>query len=637
VIAPLVVQHELLGFLYADIEGLYGRFEAADRDLLAMLASQAAVALANLRTNAGLERTVVERTADARSAQAEAEQRAGELAIINGIQQGIAGSLDLRSIIQLAGSKLADLFATDTLVISWLDEPAGLLHLPFVVERGRPVQAAPVRIPPQGPGRRWIDTLMAGQPVRWNDQDEYRALGIPVIDDTGMSRSGLAVPIRAGDRSLGFISVENMDREAAFGDAELRLLSTVASSVGTALENARLFDETQRLLTETERRSAELALINGIQEGMARELNFQAIVDLVGDKLRELFKTEDLSIRWWDEPSDTWWPVYAVEHGVHLPKRAPRPVPRDEPAWGLLHEGIGTRLGTRAEQLAAGMKGAVPGTDWCLSIMGAPIRGTQRILGAIVIEHHEREHAFSEADLRVLTTVGATMGGALENARLFDETQRLLKETEARNAELAVINSIQQAVGAALDFQAIVDAVGDKLREVFASGDLGIVWWDEASGTLRHLYIFEHGQRLDLPPLQPPPGSAPDRFIRERRSWVVNSRAEQAALGMATAPGTDAELSVMWVPMLSGGRLLGAISLSNHERENAFGADDERLVSTVASSMAVALLNAKSYEAERQRVAELAVINSVQHGISGSLDFQGIVDLVGEKLREVFA
>ncbi len=61
-----------------------------------------------------------------------------------------------------------------------------------------------------------------------------------------------------------------------------------------ALENARLFDETQRLLKETEQRNAELAVINSIQQGLAAKLNFQAIVDLVGDKLREVFKTRDL-------------------------------------------------------------------------------------------------------------------------------------------------------------------------------------------------------------------------------------------------------------------------------------------------------------------------------------------------------
>ena len=88
----------------------------------------------------------------------------------------------------------------------------------------------------------------------------------------------------------------------------------------------------------------------------------------------------------------------------------------------------------------------------------------------IVVEDYEREYAFGDADVRLLKTVASSMGVALENARLFDETQRLLKETEQRAAELAVINSIQQGVAAKLDFQAIVDLVGDKLREVFRIG-----------------------------------------------------------------------------------------------------------------------------------------------------------------------
>ena len=40
-------------------------------------------------------------------------------------------------------------------------------------------------------------------------------------------------------------------------------------------------------------------------------------------------------------------------------------------------------------------------------------------------------------------------------------------------------------------------------------------------------------------------------------------------------------------------------------------------------------------DAAEQRNAELAVINSIQQGMAGSLDFQGIIDMVGDKLREV--
>ncbi len=79
-----------------------------------MLASQAAVALANVRFAAGLERKVAERTA-------ELEQRAGELTIINSIQQGIAGSLDFQGIVDLVGDKLREVLKSDDIGITWID------------------------------------------------------------------------------------------------------------------------------------------------------------------------------------------------------------------------------------------------------------------------------------------------------------------------------------------------------------------------------------------------------------------------------------------------------------------------------------------------------------------------------------
>jgi GAF domain-containing protein len=84
------------------------------------------------------------------------------------------------------------------------------------------------------------------------------------------------VPIVVGDRRVGTITMENHEREHAFGESEVRLLTTIASSMGVALQSANLFDETQRLLKETEQRAAEMAVINSIQQGIAAELNFQA-------------------------------------------------------------------------------------------------------------------------------------------------------------------------------------------------------------------------------------------------------------------------------------------------------------------------------------------------------------------------
>ena len=101
------------------------------------------------------------------------------------------------------------------------------------------------------------------------EQADMVAQHMLTAQDANACKSLMGVPIFSGDRMLGLVTVENYERENAFGEAEVRLLATVAASMGVALENARLFDETQRLLKETEQRNAELAVINSIQQGMA--------------------------------------------------------------------------------------------------------------------------------------------------------------------------------------------------------------------------------------------------------------------------------------------------------------------------------------------------------------------------------
>lgn len=94
--------------------------------------------------------------------------------------------------------------------------------------------------------------------------------------------------------------------------------------------------------------------------------------------------------------------------------------------------------------------------------------------------------------------------------------------------------------------------------------------------------------------------------------------------------------SVLFMPLLAGGKVTHYISLQNDIRENAFSESDVRLLTTLANSMSVALQNAQSFKAEQERVAELAIINSVQQGLASKLEMQAIFELVGEELRTIF-
>src|SRR5512136_2361991 len=170
----------------------------------------------------------------------------------------------------------------------------------------------------------------------------------------------------------------------------------------------------------------------------------------------------------------------------------------------------------------------------------------EEVKGVISLQSVDKENAFSDSDLRLLQTLANSMSVALESARLFDETTRLLKETEQRNAELAVINSIQQGVAASLDFKTIIDLVGDKLREVLNTGDLGIRWYDYQQKLVHYMYEYEHGERLTVPSRAPIIGW--EALIQRREPLVRNTAEEVAAAG--TLPGTDTSMSNVAVPII---------------------------------------------------------------------------------------
>jgi len=553
IVAPLIVQSKLLGYLYADMDGMYGRFDETDRDMLGLLANQAAVALDNAQWSAGLEQKVKERTAELTASNTSLEQRNAELAIINSIQSGLASKLDFKEIVDLVGDKLREVFGGIDLGITWYDEKANLLHYLYTYEHGKRLPV--ISRPPQRGGI-FETKALKRLPTLFNCLDDYRRAGMGgPVPGTDQSLSMIMVPIVGSDRVLGDISLENYERENAYGEADLRLLSTVAATMGVALENARLFDETQRLFKAEQERAAELQIINSIQQGLASKLDLQAIVDLVGDKLCDILDTDDIGIRLYDPASDLVHYLYEMEHRQRLT------IPPSKPSV-LYRKMVQDRraiFGPTAEITSTyGMK-TLPGTEQSKAIAIVPIIAADAVIGNISVESFERENYFNESNIRLLQTIAASVGVALENARLFDETQRLFKAEQQRAAELAVINSIQEGMASKLDFQAIVDLVGDKLREVFHTGDIGIRWHDPATDLAHYLYQYEHGVRQRVAPTKPREGGTWSRLVETRQPIVVRSPAEADALGIQTVPGTDHSLSAAFVPILGSDRVLGTI------------------------------------------------------------------------------
>ena len=142
------------------------------------------------------------------------------------------------------------------------------------------------------------------------------------------------------------------------------------------------------------------------------------------------------------------------------------------------------------------------------------------------------------------------------------QRQQLAEATAAlaqRNAELAVINSIQQGLVAQLDLMAIIDLVGDKLRAVFDTGNIHIAWFDEATFMVTPVYSYEHGKQLfDVPPMA--------MARSERNLRVVQQRQTVGTSGMPPGtkayPGTLPPKSDLRAPVVAGDKVIAVVTLT---------------------------------------------------------------------------
>src|SRR5438874_10668595 len=384
--------------------------------------------------------------------------------------------MDLQAIYDLVGDRIRDTFDAQGVIIATFDHETATEHFGYAIEKGERFYLKPR--PFDRLRQSLIDTKQKIL-INENFEDAYRQFGMRVLPGSEFPKSALYVPLIIDDNVTGYVSLQNVDKENAFSESDVRLLETLANSMSTALENARL-------LKETEQRTAELAVINSVQEALAKEMDIQAIYDLVGNRIHDLFDAQAVGIATFDHKNET-------EHIHYLIEKGERYYPAPRPLNILRKHLIATRdkilINKNFDEVAAtfGVK-KVPGTEQPKSAVYVPMMVGEKVTGNISLQNIDRENAISDSDVRLLETLANSMSVALENARLFDETNRLLKETEQQTAELGIINSVQEGLASKLDIQAIYDLVGDKVRDVFDTHGIVISYYNREKNHICYAY-----------------------------------------------------------------------------------------------------------------------------------------------------
>jgi len=554
----------------------------------------------------------------------ETKQRAAELQFINNIGQTLTEELDLHTMIEHVGDKLRASLKAKNIGIGIYDQKSNIMESPYVYRNGERLWLTPfalnefnIRVSKAG------KTLVVNQ----NAHKYWRKLG--AISSDGLSpKSFVMVPLMAGKELVGGITLQDFENENAFSDISVDLLETIASNMGTAIQNARLFDETQRLLKETEQRALELSIINSVGESMSRQLDFQTITRTVGDKVAEIFKADAAAILMLDHETNLIQPVFEMDDGNYIENMEPFPM-----GTGLTSRVINSRqplvLGSAEEAAALGAYYPPEGVDLnptvTQSYLGVPIILGGKVIG-VVAAHTYTKNAYDQNSVRLLSTIANNMGVALENARLFDETQNLLIETEQRAAELAILNSVGDAMGQSLDVKNVTYIVGEKVRGIFKADVVDIILYEPQTHILHLEYSYCAGQYFENEPAWELGEGLASKVILKRQPLLLHTAKEMDDNGSAayvTAPvGEQNPESYMGVPIIVGDKVLGVVDVQSY-RPYAFNENNVRLLSTLSSNMGVAIENARLFDeaqaakaaAEQANDAKSSFLATMSHEI----------------------
>lgn len=222
----------------------------------------------------------------------------------------------------------------------------------------------------------------------------------------------IKVPIALRGQVIGEIELEP-DESAQVSEEDLGLAAQVAENLGLALDNARLFSETQRRVTE-------LDALNRISQAVTTELQLDALVNVIGDQLRTIFDVENVYIALYDRSAQMISLPYFVNDNVRV---TVEPIPFGE---GVTSHIIRTRapllVNAGGPDRLADLGAKVYGNH-AQSYLGVPIFVGDEVTGVISIQSTHREGVFDESSLRLLETIAATVGTAIQNAQLYGAMQ----------------------------------------------------------------------------------------------------------------------------------------------------------------------------------------------------------------------
>lgn len=356
---------------------------------------------------------------------------------------------------------------------------------------------------------------------------------------------------------------------------EIDLVTVIGNQIGVAIENARLYEGEQR-------RAQRLAMLNQVATAVSKSLDLDVILDRALEKVLEVTRLQPRG------------GVFLCDgEGRRLRLKAHRGLPREfvqeerEVALGECLCGLVAQSGEvlLGEDLFEDPRHARKGCSEPHSHVIIPLKSGEKTLGVMFL-YPDSPYRPTEEDTYFFTSLASQIGVAVENAMLHQDVGRQLEIQRS-------LNEVAEEITSELELAKALPKVLEIAEGLVGAeaGDIGL--WDEERRVITYPYLHNMSPELKKVVVAKGEGMAGAVMTSARPLVVEDYPSYPKAIEAFAKAGVK---SVLSVPIVSGEKIFGALSVYSLGQAKRFSERDIALVAGVGRQAGIAIENARLYE-----------------------------------------
>ncbi len=534
------------------------------------------------------------------------DRRARESRALSLLASSAATVSDLRAFYSSIHDQFRNVIGDYSFVIALYEETTNSIGIPYLYEDGR---FSSLDTFPLGEGLTSL-LIRTREPLLLVEDTEKRAITMGAKISGKPAKSWMGVPLLAHGEAIGAIIVQDLEKEYAFNEEDLRFAITVASQIAGTIHNIRLLQGSQQLALQFET-AAEIA------RDISSSLNLDELLLKAVELIRSRFNFYYAAVLLKDLPGE----FVVVREAT------------GEAGAQLKRSGFKLQVGSKSIIGSVAEKGEVvvandtardplylphPSLPETKSEAAIALKVGDRILGVLDVQSN-RPYSFSSDNLRILQILADQLAIAVINTELFAETQEHL----AQHRLLHHITTTA-ASGTTLD-EALRSAVNG--LQVTLGGDrVAILMIDREKKNLEVKAAVGYAEEVYRRTI--PIGSGITGWCALHRRPLRVNNVLQDSRYIEGSPNTRSELAI---PLLYRGELLGVLNVES-ELVSAYAENDEELLGTLGGSLAAIIANARLLEQIRAQAERERVLFEITDKIRRTTDMQTILATTASEL-----